>query len=176
MGLGDLFRKKTYYEKYGSWNKDDVNKFKKDIEGLIPILHKNYSILKEIYDKVTKEAWKRTEWEKKNVTKDKFLFNKTIIKTSRFMPYTPEELKKRKKARQKEEKQKKIDDDFISRCEKKEMMLFEGYASKAKIDLSGYNYKFFKNYFTEQDKFFDTIEKGTGSSFTESIKNRFKNR
>ena len=53
------------------------------------------------------------------------------------------------------------------------MLLFTKYLSETEIDLKGFDYKRYINYFENKEKFFDDIEYITGSKFVEQLKNKF---
>ena len=166
MGFSDLFRKKTKAEKDWGWSRESVKKWRKMILQLMPILTKNYEVLKGIYDRAKEEGWKRNAWEKKNVRKKPGFYIGSYycgeIQTIKGIYPSFED-----------NKQNEIDEAFIYRCENKHMMFFLKYASESGIDLKEFNYKNYKDYFENKEEFFNVIEDVTGSVFTNELKKKF---
>ena len=71
-------------------------------------------------------------------------------------------------------KQRDIDSAFRYRCENKQMMLVTKYIGESEFEfLKDANYKNYKNYFENQEEFFDTLEWKTGKSFAKKMKRKY---
>ena len=175
MGLGDLFRKKTKIQKgKDAWTREEVETYKEKMLELIPQMHSNFFEIKKIYDRAKEEGWKRTAWEKKNVRP---VPGKMYISVSPIGGWdNPKEgeLERVRKANSANAKQNEIDEAFIYRCENKQMMLFTKYISETEFEfLKNAPYKNYKNYFENQEKFFEVLEHVAGSSFANKMKRKY---
>jgi hypothetical protein len=180
MGIGDLFRKKKEIEKTqvqkgeDPWTKEEVETYKKRMLELIPEMHSNFNEIKKIYDRAKEEAWKRTDWKKKNVRE---VPGKMYISVSPIGGWdNPKEgeLERVRKANSANAKQNEIDEAFIYRCKNKEMMLFTKYISETEFEfLKNTPYKNYINYFVNQKEFFKTLNYVAGKDFATNMKIKY---
>ena len=171
MGIGDLFRRKTKAEKYkrNPWSKEEVEKYKERVLEVLPKMHSNFFQIKKIFDRAKEEGWKRNAWEKKNVSE--------VPSSGGHISVTPHKGLSKEQANKVRDdfyKQIEIDKAFRYRCENKQMMLFTKYLGETEFEfLKDANYKNYKDYFEDQEEFFDTLEWITGKSFAKKMKRKY---